>query len=185
VKSTACAARQRWSGRCRRTFRVAAAGALYASLVAPPMHAFAQDASMLDSRVTQHSVNQTICRPGYVDTVSPPLDRMMAHREALLQRSGIDPDDSDEYALDRRVPILLGGAPEAPANLDLLPWAGHDGERRKALLAVKLKRCVCAGKISLRAAQSMISGNWAARYLDVAHMSCDADGDDMSTDDGS
>jgi hypothetical protein len=145
---------------------------------------FAQDASMLDPRVTQHSVGDTICRPGYVDMVSPPLDRMMAHRDALLQRHRIDPEDSDDYALDRHVPILLGGSPEAPANLDLLPWAGHSGERRKDLLAVKLKRCVCAGKISLRAAQNLISGNWPARYLDIAHMSCDTDGDDMTTDDG-
>ncbi|WP_124800677.1 hypothetical protein [Paraburkholderia phosphatilytica] len=139
---------------------------------------------MLDARVTQHSVARTICRPGYVDEVSPPLDRMIAHRDALLQRHGIDPDDRDDYALDRRVPVLLGGSPEAPANLDLLPWAGHDGERRKDLLAVKLKRCVCAGKISLRDAQGIISGNWPAHYLDVTHMSCDSDGDGMASDDG-
>ena len=38
----------------------------------------AQDSAMLDERVTQESVSDTICRPGYADTVAPPFDELMA-----------------------------------------------------------------------------------------------------------
>jgi hypothetical protein len=134
----------------------------------------AQDASMLNERVTQQSVADTICRPGYADTVSPPLDKMMEYKERLLVQHGIDSGEGARYALDRRVPIVLGGSPDAPANLGLLPWAGHRGERRKELLTAKLKRCVCAGRITLSEAQAAIAGDWPAVYSRFARTSCDA-----------
>lgn len=138
--------------------------------------AFAQNASMLDDRVTQESVAETICRPGYADTVSPPLDELMAHKDRLLAERGIDADDGARYALDRRVPVVLGGSPDAADNLDLLPWGGHRGERRKELLTAKLKRCVCAGRMTLGEAQSAIAGNWSAQYARFGSAPCDGDG---------
>jgi hypothetical protein len=134
----------------------------------------AQDASMLNERVTQQSVADTICRLGYADTVSPPLDEMMEYKERLLAQHGIHSGEGTRYALDRRVPIVLGGSPDAPANLGLLPWAGHRGERRKELLTAKLKRCVCAGQITLSEAQAAIGGDWPAVYSRFARASCDA-----------
>ncbi|MGF6771467.1 hypothetical protein P3T18_003954 [Paraburkholderia sp. GAS199] len=135
--------------------------------------ACAQDASMLDERVTEQSVSKTICRPGYADTVAPPLDQLMAHKDRLLAARGLDSEDGLALALDRRVPIVLGGSPDAPANLDLLPWAGHQGERRKARAAVMLKRCVCEGKLSLAQAQATIVGQWSAVYSGFGQTSCD------------
>jgi len=58
------------------------------------------------------------------------------------------------------VPIVLGGSPDAPANLDLLPWAGHRGERRKELLTAMLN--------------AAIAGNWPAAYGRFARMPCGA-----------
>ncbi|MGF6603746.1 hypothetical protein P3T23_008500 [Paraburkholderia sp. GAS448] len=136
----------------------------------------AQDASMLNEQVTQQSVADTICRPGYADTVSPPLDEMMDYKERLLAQHGIDSAEGTRYALDRRVPIVLGGSPDAPANLGLLPWAGHRGERRKELLTAKLKRCVCVGQITLSEAQATIAGDWPAVYSRFSRTSCDAGG---------
>lgn len=149
--------------------------------------AMAQDAQLLDARVTQDSVADTICRPGYADTVSPPLDQVMAHKDRLLAARGIDADDGASYALDRRVPIVLGGSPDASQNFDLLPWAGHGGERRKELLTVRLKRCVCAGRVSLAEAQAAIVGNWTREYGRFARMDCGTDASDTaaSRDDGS
>jgi len=132
-----------------------------------------QDRHLLDGRVTQQSVAETICRPGYADAVSPSLDEVMAHKDRLLAARGIDPDNGADYALDRRVPVVLGGSPDAPENFDLLPWAGRGGERRKTLLATRLKRCVCAGRISLADAQSTIAGNWTRQYGRIARMSCE------------
>ncbi|CAG9201833.1 conserved hypothetical protein [Paraburkholderia sabiae] len=136
---------------------------------------FAQDASMLDDRVTQQNITATICRPGYADTVSPPFDDMMEHKDRLLAERGIDSEHGTRYALDRRVPIVLGGSPDAPDNLDLLPWGGHKGERRKELLTAKLKRCVCEGRMSLSEAQTAIAGNWSAHYAGFGSAPCDSD----------
>lgn len=134
----------------------------------------AQDTQLLDSRVTQQSVGATICRPGYADAVAPSLDESMALKDRLLAQRGIDADEGADYALDRRVPIVLGGSPDAVANYDLLLWGGHDGERRKALLTVHLKRCVCAGQMSLADAQAEILGDWVSEYERLTHIACGA-----------
>ncbi|MCC8394571.1 hypothetical protein LJ656_18430 [Paraburkholderia sp. MMS20-SJTR3] len=135
--------------------------------------AVAQLSGMLDERVTQESVGETICRPGYARTVAPPFDELMAHKDRLLAERGIDADEGAGLALDRRVPVMLGGSPDAPANLDLLPWAGPQGERRKARAAAMLKRCVCDGQLSLAQAQAAIAGNWSAVYGGFGRTSCD------------
>jgi len=99
----------------------------------------------------------------------------------MLAARGIDADDGADFALDRRVPIVLGGSPDAPANLDLLPWAGREGERRKARAAVMLKRCVCEGKLSLAEAQAAIVGKWSVVYSGFSQTSCDVSRLDVAT----
>ena len=150
--------------------------------------AFAQDPRLLDTRVTQESVTDTICRPGYADTVAPPFDQTMALKDRMLAARGIDSDEGVGYALDRHVPIVLGGSPDATANFDLIPWGGHAGERRKSLLTVRLKRCVCAGRMTLAEAQAAITGNWVHQYDRLTRMDCGGSADDTtsaSRDDGS
>lgn len=145
------------------------------------MPAWAQDPRLLDARVTQESLAETICRPGYADTVAPSFDAAMAQKDRLLSARGIDAEDGVTYALDRHVPIVLGGSPDAAANFDLLPWGGHAGERRKSLLTVRLKRCVCAGRISLAQAQATIVGNWSRQYDQLTRMQCGTDFGDTTS----
>jgi len=93
-----------------------------------------------------------------------------------------------DYALDRHVPIVLGGSPDATANFDLLPWSGHAGARRRSLLTVRLKRCVCAGRMTLAQAQAAITGNWVHQYARLTRMDCGGSSDEStsaSRDDGS
>jgi hypothetical protein len=142
---------------------------------------WAQDPRLLDARVSQESVAGTICRPGYADTVAPSFDAAMALKERLLVARGIDAEDGVTYALDRHVPILLGGSPDASENYDLLPWGGRAGERRKSLLTVRLKRCVCAGRMSLAQAQATIAGNWSRQYDQLTRMQCGADFGDTTS----
>ncbi|MBW9102375.1 hypothetical protein [Paraburkholderia phenoliruptrix] len=141
----------------------------------------AQDASMLDQRVTQQSIGETICRPGYASAVAPPFDELMARKDRMLAERGIDADDAADFALDRRVPVVLGGSPDAPSNLGLLPWAGRQGERRKARAAVMLKRCVCEGKLSLAEAQAAIVGDWSVVYSGFSQESCNISRLDVAT----
>ena len=155
--------------------RAMALVAVSASVYLHASASFAQDASMLDERVSQQNIATTICRPGYADTVSPPFDDMMELKDRLLTERGIDAGHGTRYALDRRVPIQLGGSPDAQDNLDLLPWGGHKGERRKELLTAKLKRCVCEGRMSLGEAQAAIAGNWSAHYAGFGSAPCGGD----------
>jgi hypothetical protein len=141
----------------------------------------AQDASLLDDRVTQQSIARTICRPGYASAVSPPFDELMAHKDRMLAQRGINADDRADFALDRHVPLVLGGSPDAPSNLGLLPWAGSQGERRKARAAVMLKRCVCEGKLSLAQARAAIVGDWSVAYSGFSQTSCDISRLDVAT----
>jgi hypothetical protein len=162
--------------------RRAVVAALCASMALHGVAVHAQDSSMLDERVTQDSIAQTICKPGYADAVAPPLDKMLERKNRMLAERGIDSEDGAGYALDRRVPVVLGGSPDAPLNLDLLPWGGHRGERRKELLTARLKRCVCAGKMSLSAAQATIAGDWPAQYARRRRDSCDDGNVGMASD---
>ncbi|SAL14430.1 hypothetical protein AWB74_00374 [Caballeronia arvi] len=132
----------------------------------------AQRAEWLDARVTQTSIVDTICVPGYVDRVLPSFEIQMRQKERLLKQRSIDASFASEYALDHRMPILLGGSPNSPANLDLRRWEGRSGQRRKERLAVYLKRCVCTGDMTLKDAQTAIAGDWANRYPNLSSMSC-------------
>lgn len=64
------------TARSLRKTRIALMLGLTAVLALRIGQACAQDAAMLDDRVTPQSVGETICRPGYADTVAPPFDQM-------------------------------------------------------------------------------------------------------------
>jgi hypothetical protein len=181
VAASPALARRYDIARSARNPRAALVLALTALLALRVGEARAQDAAMLDERVTQQSVAETICRPGYADMVAPPFDELMAHKDRMLAERGIDAGNGVAFALDRRVPIVLGGSPDASSNLDLLPWAGPQGERRKARAAVMLKRCVCEGKLSLAEAQAAIVGNWSVVYSGFGRTSCDVSRLDVAT----
>ncbi|MEC5406177.1 hypothetical protein VOM14_11515 [Paraburkholderia sp. MPAMCS5] len=169
------------ASRLARPARLALAFCLSAFFALGVGEVRAQDVSMLDDRVTQQSIGETICRPGYASAVSPPLDKLMAHKDRMLAERGLDADDGVDFALDRRVPVVLGGSPDAPSNLRLLPWAGRQGERRKARVAVMLKRCVCEGKLSLGQAQAAIVGDWSIVNSSFSQSSCDVSQPDAAT----
>jgi len=82
--------------------------------------------------------------------VLPSFEIQMHQKERLLKQRSIDASFASEYALDHRMPVLLGGSPNSLANLDLCRWEGRAGQRRKERLAVYLKRCVCTGDIMLK-----------------------------------
>jgi hypothetical protein len=132
----------------------------------------AQKPEWLDPHVTQSTIVDTICVPGYVDRVLPSFETQMKQKDKLLKQRSIDDSFASEYALDHRMPVLLGGSPTSPANLDLRRWEGRSGQRRKERLAVYLKRCVCTGDMTLKDAQDAMAGDWPNRYPNLSSMSC-------------
>jgi hypothetical protein len=157
--------------RHRGCSRVAIAWFLLA-LAAGSVPVRAQKPDLLDPRVTQSTIVDTICRPGYADDVLPPFDTLLRQKEQLLKLRRVDPANASQYALDHRMPILLGGSPTAAANLDIRRWDGRAGQRRKERLAVFLKRCVCTGDMPLAAAQAAMAGDWASQFPNLSSPSC-------------
>lgn len=133
---------------------------------------YATPPSPLDPRVTQSTVARTICHRDYLAKVMPSVDVRLLRKGQLLAQRVTSPESAPLYALDFRVPVLLGGSPDARENFDLIPWDGPDGERRKRRFTVFLNRCVCAGEIPLARAQAALSGDWANRYSNLWTLQC-------------
>lgn len=75
---------------------------------------------------------------------------------------------ASSYELDHRVPLALGGHPRNLRNLELQPWGGEAGARKKDRIERRLQVLVCSGKVRLRAAQQAMYFDWQeayARYL--------------------
>ena len=79
-----------------------------------------------------------------------------------MREQGTDVGRMSEFELDHVVPLELGGHPRNIRNLVLQPWDSEGGAREKDSLEHKLKRRVCAGKMSLGDAQTCIWDDWRA-----------------------
>lgn len=108
----------------------------------------------IDPRVRQGNLNQTICRSGgYTDTVRPPTS-YTTPLEFRLIRSYDLPISPDRSELDHLISLELGGAPSDPRNLFPEPY--KRGAYTKDTVENQLHDAVCAGRMSLVAAQRAI-----------------------------
>lgn len=110
--------------------------------------------------VTQQNLRQTICKGGYTKKVRPPTfytDGLKQHLMALHKLAG-QPSD---YELDHRIAIEDGGDPWTPENLWMQPLAEA---KLKDRLETALHKDVCAGKLSLAAAQAILMGDFWSEY---------------------
>ncbi len=62
------------------------------------------------------------------------------------------------------MPLGLGGHPRDLKNVELQPWEGEDGAKRKDGLERRLQRLVCAGSEPLATAQRAIYQEWKDAY---------------------
>ena len=110
--------------------------------------------------MTQANIDETICRAGYTRIVRPPESITKREKQASLAAYG-DTGPAHHYEYDHLVALELGGAPNDPRNLWPEPGASPNP---KDELEGRLRREVCAGELSLRAAQAAIAGNWIDAY---------------------
>jgi hypothetical protein len=129
----------------------------------------AQSNELLDPLVTPDTIQTTICQPYYADRQRFPFEQAMRIKSQLLRAEGLPPQAAPDFALDRRVPVILGGSPSALTNFELVKWDGKNGDRRRVRVAVKLKDAVCSGQIGLRAAQSAIANDWESAFKRFVH----------------
>lgn len=112
--------------------------------------------------VTQDTIFNTICVPGYTKEVRPATSYTNGVKKLLLQRHHIDVSLIHEYELDHIIPLAVGGHPRSLSNLQLQLWEGETGAKAKDKLEMRLHNAVCRGKIPLLEAQRCIGEDWIA-----------------------
>jgi hypothetical protein len=101
-----------------------------------------------------------ICDLHYSQGVRQP--RFNAKVEAFANY-GVSIHDRDVYQVDQLVPVVLGGSNEV-GNLWPQALGGQRGAAVKDRLERHMRGLVCSDKLSLRAAQKAIAGNWWSAY---------------------
>lgn len=117
-----------------------------------------------DPKVTQETINQTICVSGYTAKVRPPTSYTNKLKREQIKAYGYTDTDLSHYEEDHLISLQLGGSPDDPRNLWPQPYEGTCGARIKDKIEGRLKRLICSGKITLDEAQHAIATDWIAAY---------------------
>ena len=112
----------------------------------------------IDPAVTQANIARTICRPGYTATVRPPASDTGRWKIRTFVFYGLDTGARGEY--DHLVPLELGGT-NATSNLWIEPGSIPNP---KDTIENRLRDEVCAGQVSLAAAQRAIATAWTTAH---------------------
>ncbi len=111
----------------------------------------------IDPKVTQSNIKTTICVSGYTKTVRPPVSYTNALKVQQISEYGYTDTNVADYEEDHFIPLELGGNPTDPNNL--WPEFPHTPNPKDSVEG-KLKRLVCANKMTLAEAQQRIRTNW-------------------------
>ncbi len=110
----------------------------------------------LNPDVTQDTIATTICKRGYTKTIRPPVSITEPEKRASAAAYGYSgPLSETEY--DHLVPLELGGDPNDARNLWVEPGASLNP---KDSVESQLRERVCAGTMTLAAAQQAIATDW-------------------------
>jgi hypothetical protein len=108
----------------------------------------------INPAVTQATIGQTICVSGWTATVRPSVTVTDRWKKLSAASYGTTPAGT-EY--DHAIPLELGGAPLDPRNLWVEPGSIPNA---KDAVENRLRKQVCAGQITLAAAQAGIAADW-------------------------
>lgn len=114
----------------------------------------------IDSRVTQDNIATTICVTGYTAKVRPPAAYTNALKRLQIAQYGYSDKDPSHYEEDHLIPLELGGSPGDAKNLWPEPEAGEGSADAKDRVENLLHARVCAGRMTLAAAQVAIATDW-------------------------
>ena len=125
---------------------------------------------VLNPAVTQTTIGTTICVSGWTATIRPPSSYTTSLKIEQIGLYGYTDTSTASYEEDHLISLELGGAPGDPKNLWPEPYVatlpdGRDvGARVKDSFESSLKRAVCAGTMTLAAAQANIGIHWVHVY---------------------
>ena len=120
--------------------------------------------------VTQATIGRTICISGWTATVRPPSSYTTGLKRTQIVDYGYADTSLADYEEDHLIPLEIGGAPRAAANLWPEPYTVNlpdgtaVGARVKDRLENALHALVCKGSMSLARAQQLIRVHWIAAW---------------------
>ena len=130
------------------------------------------DRGALNPDVTQDTIAQTICVPGYAKSVRPAASYTSDVKRMLMERAGMNPTIAAYYELNYIIPLALGGHPTDRQNFALQILEGKNGAKRKDRIEAKLQCLVCSGQVTVADAQREILTDWQAAYHRHARVRC-------------
>jgi hypothetical protein len=111
----------------------------------------------LNPDVSKATIAVTICQPGWTRTVRPYVALMKTIKAEMLAAIGEPIERRNQFELDHKIPLALGGAVIDRRNLALQPIGqAHEKDAIEACLS----SLVCQGKIELEDAQAAIWEDW-------------------------
>jgi hypothetical protein len=113
-----------------------------------------------DPRVTQDNILTTICVSGYTTKVRPSSSYTDAVKAQQIKAYGYTDTKLADYEEDHLIPLEIGGHPTDPKNLWPEPRTGPYPATSKDGVENSLHTKVCAGLMTLAAAQTAIAKNW-------------------------
>ncbi len=113
-----------------------------------------------DPRVTQDDIETTICVSGYTTKVRPSSRYTDALKQQQIVAYGYTDTKLADYEEDHLIPLEIGGSPTDPKNLWPEPLSGLYAATKKDGVENSLHTKVCAGLMTLAAAQAAIAKNW-------------------------
>ncbi|HLY95459.1 MAG TPA: hypothetical protein VKP14_11500 [Gaiellaceae bacterium] len=129
-----------------------AAGLLAVFLAVRPHRApvLPRTAGVASAAVTQANIRATICRAGWTKTIRPPVAYTNALKLKQMRQYG-ERGAPSAYQEDHLISLELGGDPTDPRNLWPEPYPRAASMDQ---IENELNHAVCAGKLSLQAAQA-------------------------------
>ena len=115
----------------------------------------------INPAVTQETIGETICAPGYAAKVRPPWYILARFKFKLLTQRGESWRDARKYQLDHIISLCLGGAPRDLSNLQLQTW---EEAKEKDHVKIQACRCVSNGMVTLAEAQRDLATDWRAAF---------------------
>ena len=110
--------------------------------------------------ITQANIKQNICNPKWsTKSIRPPSSYTTKLKLSQMMMWGLKGKPGD-YEEDHLISLELGGNPTDPKNLWPEPYLPKPGARQKDQVEDFLHREVCAGRMTLRDAQLLISSDW-------------------------
>lgn len=111
--------------------------------------------------VTQATIHQTVCVTGWTSTIRPPVTWSEPLKRRLAVSYGYRGRPLPGLELDHLIPLVLGGAPAAVANL--WPEVGASPNKKDQVeLAARTAVCRKTNPLQLVTAQQAIAQDWVA-----------------------